>query len=160
MKTKLVILAAGLSAAGFALAQAPAKAPAAQAPAAGAPVAAPGGVLVGAPPGPGRDLLQKNNCTTACHQVDKKVVGPAYWDVALRYKGDAAAPARLAAKVKAGGTGVWDPYMPMTPNPQVSDADMKVMIAYILALKPPANYKPAPLPVFPAAAPAAAPAKK
>jgi cytochrome c len=123
-------------------------------------------VLVGAPPGPGRDLLQKNNCTTACHAIDKKVVGPAYFDVALRYRADPGVAPKLAAKVKAGGTGVWDPYMPMTPNPQVTDADMKAMIAYILALKPPAGYKPAPLApglakgAAPAPAPAAAPAKK
>ena len=139
MKSTLTLLAAGLLAAGFAHAQAPAKAPAPAAPA-----AAPGGALAGAPAGPGRDALQKHNCTTACHALDKKVVGPAYYDVALRYKGDAGAVTRLAAKVKAGGTGVWDPVLPMPPSPQVPDAEMKLAIQYILALKPPAGYKPAP----------------
>jgi len=81
----------------------------------------------------GMALLTKHGCT-ACHTIDKKVVGPAYNDVAAKYKGDAGAPAKLAAKVKAGGSGVWGP-VPMPPNPNVSDADMKVMITYILALK-------------------------
>jgi cytochrome c len=78
-------------------------------------------------------LLQKNGCL-ACHAVDKKVVGPAYVDVAAKYKGDAGAAAKLAAKVKNGGSGVWGP-VPMPPNPGVSDADMKTIIAYILSLK-------------------------
>ena len=81
----------------------------------------------------GEDLLKKSGCT-ACHANDKKVVGPAYKDVAAKYKGDAGAAAKLAEKVKKGGQGVWGP-VPMPPNPAVSDADMKTMVAYILALK-------------------------
>ena len=81
----------------------------------------------------GEDMLKKNGCT-ACHAIDKKIVGPAYTDVAAMYKGDAGAAAKLAAKVKAGGSGVWG-QVPMPPNPAVSDADMKALIAYILALK-------------------------
>ena len=81
----------------------------------------------------GQDLLKKSGCT-ACHQNDKKVVGPAYIDVAAKYKGDAGAAAKLAGKVKSGGSGVWGP-VPMPPHPQVSDADIKTMITYILALK-------------------------
>ena len=81
----------------------------------------------------GAALLQKYACT-ACHAVDKKVVGPAYNEVAAKYKGDAGAAAKLAAKVKAGGTGVWG-QVPMPPNPTVPDADMKTMVSYILALK-------------------------
>jgi cytochrome c len=91
-------------------------------------------------------LMQKNGCV-ACHAVDKKIVGPAYQEVAAKYKGDAGAAAKLATKIKAGGTGVWG-QVPMPPNPQVSDADIKTMVAAILAIKPAA------------AAPAAAPAKK
>jgi cytochrome c len=79
------------------------------------------------------ELLKKYGCV-ACHANDKKVVGPAYVEVAAKYKGDAGAAAKLAAKVKAGGQGVWGP-VPMPPNPSVPDADMKAMIAYILALK-------------------------
>jgi cytochrome c len=78
-------------------------------------------------------LLQKHGCL-ACHAIDKKVVGPAYIDVAAKYKGDAGAEAKLEAKVKAGGSGVWGP-VPMPPNPGVSAADMKTMITYILSLK-------------------------
>jgi len=81
----------------------------------------------------GDELLKKNGCT-ACHAIDKKVVGPAYADVAAKYKGDAKAAATLADKVKKGGSGVWG-QVPMPPNPQVSDADMKAMITYILSLK-------------------------
>jgi cytochrome c len=81
----------------------------------------------------GEALLKKYGCV-ACHANDKKVVGPAYVEVAAKYKGDAGAAAKLAAKVKAGGSGVWG-QIPMPPNPSVPDADMKAMIAYVLALK-------------------------
>ena len=83
--------------------------------------------------GASEDLLKKSGCT-ACHQNDKKLVGPAYMDVAAKYKGDAGAAAKLAGKVKAGGSGVWGP-VPMPPHPQISDADIKTMIAYVLAMK-------------------------
>ena len=78
-------------------------------------------------------LLQKSGCT-ACHAIDKKLVGPAYNDVAAKYKGDAGAAAKLAEKVKKGGSGVWGP-VPMPPNAAVSDADIKTLVTYILALK-------------------------
>ena len=80
----------------------------------------------------GDALLQKNGCT-ACHAIDKKVVGPAYMDVSEKYKNDKSAPAKLFDKVKKGGSGVWG-QVPMPPNPQVSDADLKTMIAYVLDL--------------------------
>ena len=79
------------------------------------------------------DLIKKNGCA-ACHANDKKIVGPAYVDVAAKYKGDAGAPAKLMEKVKKGGQGVWGP-VPMPPNPTVSDADLKTIITHILALK-------------------------
>ncbi|HET9339137.1 MAG TPA: c-type cytochrome [Casimicrobiaceae bacterium] len=78
-------------------------------------------------------LLQKSGCT-ACHAIDKKLVGPAYNDVSAKYKGDATALAKLSEKVKKGGSGVWGP-VPMPPNAAVSDADIKTMVAYVLALK-------------------------
>jgi cytochrome c len=78
-------------------------------------------------------LLTKNGCS-ACHAIDKKVVGPSYQEVATKYKGDAKAPAALFEKVKKGGSGVWG-QVPMPPNPQVPDADLKKIIADILALK-------------------------
>jgi cytochrome c len=83
------------------------------------------------------ELAKKYNCL-ACHQVDKKVIGPAYQDVAAKYKDQADAPAKLAAKVKAGGVGVWG-QIPMPPNPTVSDADLNALVAWILALPPAAK---------------------
>ena len=77
------------------------------------------------------ELAKKYNCL-ACHQTDKKLVGPSYQDVAAKYKGQADAPAKLATKVKAGGVGVWG-QIPMPPNPTVPDADLNALIAWILA---------------------------
>jgi cytochrome c len=109
MKLQLALLASGLLLAGGACGQAKVDAKAAEA------------------------LAQKSGCI-ACHNVDKKVIGPAYKDVAAKYKADKDAPARLAAKVKAGGSGVWGP-IPMPPNAQVSDADIKTLVAWVLSLK-------------------------
>lgn len=81
----------------------------------------------------GQDLLQKNGCT-ACHSIDKKIIGPAYKDVAEKYRGDKGAAAKLEEKVKKGGSGVWGP-VPMPPNTAVSDADIKADVAYVLSLK-------------------------
>lgn len=78
-------------------------------------------------------LAQKNNCLS-CHAVDHKVVGPAYKDIAKKYAGDKGAEAKLIAKVKAGGSGVWGP-IPMPPNAQVSDADIKTLVKWVLAQK-------------------------
>jgi cytochrome c len=78
-------------------------------------------------------LAQKSGCL-ACHNVDKKVLGPAYKDVAAKYKNDKGAEARLIAKVKAGGSGVWGP-MPMPANsPQVKDEDIKTIVQWVLSL--------------------------
>lgn len=78
-------------------------------------------------------LAQKSGCL-ACHSIDKKVLGPAYKDVAAKYKGDKTAEAKLIAKVKAGGSGVWGP-MPMPPNsPQVKDADITAIVQWVLSL--------------------------
>jgi cytochrome c len=78
-------------------------------------------------------LATKSGCL-ACHAVDKKVVGPSYKEVAAKYRNDKDAAAKLAAKVKAGGTGVWG-QVPMPPNSQVSDADIKTLVSWILSLK-------------------------
>lgn len=78
-------------------------------------------------------LAQKSGCL-ACHSVDKKVLGPAYKDVAAKYKGDKSAEAKLVAKVKAGGSGVWGP-MPMPPmGAQVKEADITKIVQWILSL--------------------------
>ena len=80
----------------------------------------------------GLALAQKSGCT-ACHSVDKKIVGPAYKDVANKYRGDKSAEAKLVAKVKKGGSGVWG-QVPMPPN-NVSDADAKKLVDWVLSLK-------------------------
>ncbi|GMV57559.1 c-type cytochrome [Betaproteobacteria bacterium PRO7] len=77
-------------------------------------------------------LAKKHNCV-ACHQVDKKSVGPAYKDVAKKYKGQADAVAKLSDKVKKGGSGVWGP-VPMPPNAAVPDADIKKLVEWVLAM--------------------------
>ncbi|BCK88656.1 cytochrome c-551 [Sideroxyarcus emersonii] len=79
------------------------------------------------------ELAQKSSCTS-CHAIDKKLVGPAWMDIARKYKGDAGAEARLIAKVAKGGSGAWGA-MPMPPNsPRVSDADIKTLVKFILSL--------------------------
>lgn len=78
-------------------------------------------------------LMQKSGCS-ACHAIDKKIIGPAYQEVAAKYAGDKNAEANLIKKVKAGGSGVWG-QVPMPPNPQVSDADIKTLVQWILSLK-------------------------
>ena len=78
-------------------------------------------------------LLQASGCT-ACHSVDKKLIGPAYKDVAAKYRGNKGAEADLIAKVKAGSKGVWGD-IPMSPNAHVKDEDIKALVQWILALK-------------------------
>ena len=79
------------------------------------------------------ELAKKHNCF-ACHAVDKKVVGPSYKDVAAKYRNDPQAEAKLFEKVKKGGSGVWGP-VPMPPNSQVPDGDIKKLVSWILSLK-------------------------
>lgn len=81
----------------------------------------------------GADLAKTKNCL-ACHAVDKKVVGPAYKDVAAKYKGDKGAEAKLIDKIKKGGSGVWG-NVPMPPNPQVNDAEAKQLVQWVLSQK-------------------------
>lgn len=78
-------------------------------------------------------LARKSNCL-ACHSVDKKLVGPAYKDVARKYAGDAEAEANLVEKVKKGGKGVWGA-IPMPPNVTVKDADVQALVHWVLSLK-------------------------
>ena len=79
------------------------------------------------------ELAQKKNCM-ACHAIDKKLVGPAYKDVSAKYAGDKEAVDKLAAKILKGGSGVWGP-VPMPANPQVSEAEAKQLVAWIMTLK-------------------------
>ena len=76
------------------------------------------------------DLAKKNNCL-ACHSADKKIVGPAYQDVARKYAGQVDAEATVAKNIKAGGSGKWGP-IPMPPQAQLSDAAANTLAAWIL----------------------------
>jgi len=78
-------------------------------------------------------LAQKSGCT-ACHSIDKKIVGPAYKDVAAKYRGDKTAEAKLITKVEKGGSGVWG-QIPMPPNTQVKPEDVKKLVEWVLSLK-------------------------
>nr|ACF98048.1 putative cytochrome c-552 precursor NirM [uncultured bacterium 888] len=76
------------------------------------------------------ELAKKHNCF-ACHQVDKKLIGPSYQEVANKYKGQKDAAQKLAEKVKKGSTGAWG-NVPMPPNAAVPDADIKTLVAWVL----------------------------
>lgn len=79
---------------------------------------------------PVTQLLNRNACL-GCHAVDKQVVGPAFRDVAARYKADAGAPRILEKKVKEGGRGAWG-QVPMPPNPGLSEGDAKLLVEWVL----------------------------
>lgn len=79
-------------------------------------------------------IANKNACM-GCHQVERKLVGPAYKDVANKYKGDKNAMAMLSKKIKAGGAGAWGP-VPMPANPNISDADVSTVVEWILGGAP------------------------
>jgi cytochrome c len=79
------------------------------------------------------DIIKaKGYLCMSCHQVEVKMVGPSYKDVAAKYKGDAKAPAMLAEKIKKGGVGAWG-QIPMPPNGTVTDDDMKAIVDWVLA---------------------------
>lgn len=80
-------------------------------------------------------IKEKGYACVSCHQVDAKVVGPAYQEIAAKYKGDAKAADMLATKIKAGGAGSWGE-VAMPPNATVTDEDMKVLVDWILTLEP------------------------
>jgi cytochrome c len=79
------------------------------------------------------DLAKAKNCM-ACHAVATKVVGPAYKDVAAKYAGQKDAEDKLVAKVMKGGAGVWGA-VPMPANPQVSEAEARTLVKWVLAQK-------------------------
>ena len=87
-------------------------------------------LMVSAPAFASKEIASKNACM-GCHAADKKVVGPAYMDIAAKYKGQADAVDKLAKKVKAGGSGVWGP-VPMPANAAISEADAKTVVKWIL----------------------------
>ena len=90
-------------------------------------------VAVSAPVRADAELIKAKNCT-ACHAVDKKLIGPSYKDVAAKYAGDKDAQAKLAKKIRDGGTGVWG-QIPMPANPQVSAEEGTKLATWILEQK-------------------------
>ena len=76
------------------------------------------------------DLAQRSNCL-ACHAVDRQLIGPAFKDVAARYKGQADAPAKLAQKVRQGGSGNWGS-VPMPPHPNLREDDLATLVRWVL----------------------------
>ena len=91
------------------------------------------GTTLASPAFANADLAQKKNCM-ACHAVDKKVIGPAYKEVAAKYAGQKDAADKLAQKIMKGGSGVWGA-VPMPANPQVNDAESKTLAAWVLSAK-------------------------
>lgn len=82
----------------------------------------------------GQTIARANACM-GCHAVDRKLVGPAFKQIAAKYKGDAQAPVKLALKVKDGGSGVWG-VIPMPSHPAMSDADIRTVVDWVLAGAP------------------------
>ena len=76
------------------------------------------------------DLAKARNCT-ACHAADKKILGPAFKDIAIKYASDKDAAAKLARKVREGGVGVWG-QVPMPANPQVTADEAGALVKWIL----------------------------
>ena len=76
-------------------------------------------------------LANARNCTS-CHAIDKKIVGPAFRDVAAKYRGDKTAPARLVAKVMHGGGGVWG-VLKMPSNTMVTEAEARTLVDWVLS---------------------------
>ncbi len=96
-------------------------------------VVTPKAVLMTVSDADGVALAKKRNCFV-CHMIDKKVVGPAWKDVAAKYRGDAGAQARMEAKIGKGGSGAWGS-MNMPPQPQVTTEERAILARFILNLK-------------------------
>jgi cytochrome c len=92
---------------------------------------------------PGLYLINSSDCKS-CHSIDKTSVGPSYVDVANKYKTDAEAKTRLAAKVIQGGSGVWGEHA-MSAHPSITKEESEVMVGYILSLNQKQVVKPIPL---------------
>lgn len=87
--------------------------------------------VAGGPAASNQQLAQKQSCL-ACHTVDKKLVGPAYQEIAKKYAGQADAAVKLADSIRKGGSGKWGP-IPMPAQPNLSEADAKTLAEWVLA---------------------------
>ena len=81
----------------------------------------------------GLELIGSSDCIT-CHKLREKNIGPAYSDVAEKYRNTPHAVDTLIQKVIHGGSGNWGP-VPMTPHPALPESDIRTMVTYILTLK-------------------------
>lgn len=97
-------------------------------------IAASATALLAAGTASANEELAKKSACTACHAVDKKLVGPSFKEIAAKYKGQKDAEAKMIDKVKKGGQGAWGP-VPMPPNAGVKDEDIKTLVKWILATK-------------------------
>lgn len=88
-------------------------------------------LLLAGPPAHASGALASKFACAACHQADKKVVGPSWKDIATKYRGQMSAEA-LAASIKKGSSGRWGP-VPMPPQAHVSDADLAALAAWVLS---------------------------
>ena len=91
------------------------------------------GAVFALPAQASEELAKKYMCLT-CHQVDKKLVGPAFKEIAAKYASDKAAEGKMVDKVKKGGAGVWG-QIPMPPNDKVPEADLKAVVKWVLSAK-------------------------
>ncbi|HMG70736.1 MAG TPA: ThuA domain-containing protein [Gemmatimonadaceae bacterium] len=92
----------------------------------------------------GRRLIEGSDCLS-CHQFNRKSIGPAYVDVARKYRSDSTATARLVRKIRGGGSGVWG-NVAMPAHPALTNAQASAMVAYIMSLADPKTTAPS-LPV-------------
>jgi cytochrome c len=90
-------------------------------------------LLVASPASASMELAKAKNCT-ACHAVDKKLIGPAYKDVAAKYASDKDALTKLAKKVREGSVGTWG-QIPMPANPQVSADEATALVKWVMTAK-------------------------
>jgi cytochrome c len=85
--------------------------------------------------GPNGLMIAKSNACMGCHTIEHKLVGPSFQQIASRYQGDAQASAKLAQKVRNGGSGVWGA-IPMPSHPRMSDTDIRAVVGWVLAGAP------------------------
>ena len=95
-------------------------------------VGACGMLMIATPAFASAELAKQKNCL-ACHAADKKLVGPAYKDIAAKYKADKNAQATLVKKVREGGVGVWG-QIPMPANPQVNEQEAQALVKWVLSM--------------------------
>ena len=90
-------------------------------------------VLVAEPAAANPELAKEKDCLT-CHSIEQKIIGPAYKDISAKYVGQDGIEDKLTKKVLRGGGGVWGT-MPMPPNIQVTEAEARTLVKWVLQLR-------------------------